>query len=90
VQNALAEKVIGIVADGQQIPRERITLDSSFEELGIDSLAGLSIVADLENEFRIDIPTEEVLRIRTVREVVESLAKALAGGATGAEAPLPG
>ena len=36
-----------------------------------------SIIADLEDAFGIEIPDEDALRVRSVREVVDSLRKAL-------------
>ena len=73
----VSQKVTSIIADTLHIPIERVTLDSSFAELRIDSLAGVSIIADLEDAFGIEIPDEDALRVRSVREVVDSLRKAL-------------
>ena len=38
MQDSVSERVLSIIAATQRIPRDRITLDSSFEELGFDSL----------------------------------------------------
>ncbi len=78
----LAQRVITIIADTQQIPREKISLESSFEELGLDSLDGVSIVFELENEFNVAIPNEEALMIRNVRDAVEALHKLVADEST--------
>lgn len=69
----LAETVISVIATIKRIPREQVTLDSSFEELGIDSLDGVEIVSELEERFDISIPNEVAFEYRTVRQVVESL-----------------
>ena len=42
----LAQGVIAMIADIRQIPLEDISLDSSFEDLGIDSLGGLTNCTD--------------------------------------------
>ena len=81
----LTQRVIAIIATNQNIPPEQISLESSFEELGIDSLAALSIIADLENEFNISIPNEEALLISNVRQVVENLQKVLSQDSTDTE-----
>lgn len=81
----LIERVIRVIADTQKIEPARITLDSSFEELGIDSLDGVNIVFALENEFDINIPDEDAQSLKTVRQVIERL-EAWRAGATGDEA----
>jgi acyl carrier protein len=69
----LGQKIIQIVADTQRIPAENITLDSTFQELGIDSLDGVNIVFALENEFDINIPDDDVKEIRSIRDIVDRL-----------------
>ncbi len=76
----LTQRVIAIIADTQQIPPETIRLDSSFEDLGIDSLGGLTIVGEMESEFDVSLPNEEALMIRTVGQAVDSLRRNLPGG----------
>jgi len=73
----LASKVIAVIAKSQRIPVESITLDSTFEELKIDSLDGINIVFALENEFGISIPDEGVQNLHSVRETVAGVAKLL-------------
>jgi acyl carrier protein len=81
----LTQRVIAIIATNQNIPPEQISLESSFKELDIDSLAALSIIADLEDEFNISIPNEEALLISNVRQVVENLQKVLSQDSTDTE-----
>ena len=87
----LALKVIAVIAKSQRIPPETITLNSTFEELKIDSLDGINIVFALENEFGIEIPDEGAQNLRSVRETVEGIAKLLEekakGEESGGEAP---
>ena len=49
--------------------------ESSFEELGIDSMDAVNIVFALENEFNINVPDEEMKNIRSVRDIVEGVHK---------------
>ncbi len=79
----LTERVIAVIAAVKRIPEERITLESTFEELGIDSLDGVEIVSELEEEFDISIPNEVAFEMRSVRDVVESLGSACAKSAGG-------
>ena len=73
--DALAERVLQIIADTQRKNRSLISIDSSFEELGIDSMDGVNIVFALENDFNINVPDEEVKNIRNVRDMVEGVRK---------------
>lgn len=68
--NDLGRQVIRVIAQTQRIPSERISLDSTFEELKIDSLDGINIIFALENEFGINIPDEGMQNMRSVRETV--------------------
>ena len=74
----LAPHVIEIIAKAQHLEAAKITLDSSYEELGIDSLDGVNILFALENEFDITIPDEAAKQIRGVRQTVEGVAKLVA------------
>lgn len=71
----LAEKVIRVIAHTQRIPPESVSLDSTFEELKIDSLDGINIVFELEKEFNIEIPDDGVQNLRSVRDTVEGVRK---------------
>jgi acyl carrier protein len=76
----LTRRVISVIAASQKIEPEKVTINSTFEELGIDSLDGVNILFALENEFNINIPDEGAQGIRGVREMVEALAKLMSGG----------
>ncbi len=73
-------RVIACIARSQKLPPEQVTLDSKFEDLGIDSLDGVNILFALETEFNISIPDQGVLGMKNIREVVESLDKVFAAG----------
>ena len=66
----LSSQVIRVIAHTQRIPAENISLDSTFEELKIDSLDGINIVFALEDKFGINIPDEGVQNLHSVRETV--------------------
>jgi acyl carrier protein len=75
--NDLGAHVIRVIAETQRIPPDTVTLDSTFEELKIDSLDGINIVFALENEFGINIPDEGVQTMRSVSETVEGVRQLL-------------
>ena len=74
-QEQIFSKVAEIIAANNDVAIADITMDSTFEELNMDSLDGLTLVNELEIEFEITIPNEEAMKIRSVRETVESLQK---------------
>lgn len=59
------------VAASQHVAVERLTPDTTFEELGMTSLDALALIADLEEEFGVEIPNEDALSLRDVRQAVE-------------------
>ena len=75
----LTERVRRIIATAQHLSPEKVTADSTFEELGIDSLDGINILFAVEGEFNINIPDDAAQNIRSVRDVVEGIAKLLGG-----------
>jgi acyl carrier protein len=81
------QEVVAAIAAAKKIPPDRISLDSTFEELGVDSLDSLTILFALEERFDISIPDEAAREMRAVREVVRGLelmlsARTVAGGDT--------
>src|SRR5277367_4226694 len=71
----LTKRVLTIIAETQRRDPAIVTIDSTFEELGIDSMDGVNIIFALENEFNINVPDEEVKNIRSVRDMVEGVRK---------------
>lgn len=74
----LNARVIRVIAQTQRIPIDTISIDSTFEQLKIDSLDGINIIFALENEFGIEIPDEGVQNMRSVLEVAEGVRNLIA------------
>ena len=74
----VTRRVLRIIADNQKKDVSLVTIESSFEELGIDSMDAVNIVFALENEFNINVPDEEMKNIRSVRDIVEGVHKLVA------------
>ncbi len=79
MSDELAEKVLSVIATSKRIPREQVSLESTLEDLGMDSLDQLNLLFALESDFNISIPDDEAKSIRTVREMVEGVRKLVAG-----------
>lgn len=76
----LETRVISTIARSQKLALDTVNLDSTFEELGIDSLGGIELVFELESEFSVEIPDAQARSMRSVREAVEGMRSLLAGG----------
>ncbi|MDO5590497.1 MAG: acyl carrier protein [Lachnospiraceae bacterium] len=67
----MLEKVKALVAENLGVDEEKITETTSFkEDLGADSLDLFEMVMGLEEEFEIEIPTEDLEQIQTVGDVI--------------------
>jgi acyl carrier protein len=86
MSNELTQSVIAVIAQTQRIPSEKVTLESTFEELGMDSLDAVNVIFALEEKFNINIPDEETRDIRNVRQIVEGVNKLLGDGGQAARA----
>ena len=71
----LTQRVLNAIAATQRISPETVTIDKSFQELGIDSMDGINILFALENEFDITIPDELAKQIRSIQEMVDGIRK---------------
>ena len=64
------EKMKELIAEQLGAAPEDITVDSSFkDDLGADSLDLFELVMALEEEFDVEIPTEDLEKIATVGDV---------------------
>jgi acyl carrier protein len=72
VSSSVEEKVIAIVSEGLNIPKEDIKLESSFvDDLKADSLDVVELVMEFEDEFGVTIPDEDYEKIRTVGDAIK-------------------
>lgn len=56
----IIEKIKEVLADHLDTDTSAITAETSFEELGIDSLETVEILMELEDEFDIELSAGEV------------------------------
>jgi acyl carrier protein len=82
----LIERVLKVVATCKRIPLERVTVDSEFQQLEIDSMDAVEILFALENEFDISIPDEEVRNVRNVKQMAEGVERLVAAKSADAAA----
>ena len=83
-EDDLTRSVLRIVAETQRKELSQVKVESTFEELGIDSMDGVNIVFALENEFDINVPDDEVKNIRGVSDMVNGVRRLVAEKTPGA------
>lgn len=77
-KNMEFEKLKKIIEEVLNVDEDEITLDTTFiDDLGADSLDIFQIIMGIEEEFDIEIPTEEAEKISTVGDAVEQIKNAL-------------
>ena len=75
--DTLERQVVDIIAQKKRLPPENITLDSTFLDLGIDSLDGMDLLFAFEDTFNISIPDDVAQQMKSVRMVTEGLRRVL-------------
>ena len=70
----MLEKMSEMIAEQLNCEEESIQLETSFkEDLGADSLDLFELVMALEDEYSVDIPSEELQELTTVGAVIDYL-----------------
>ena len=77
----LTQRVLKTIATSKRIPVDQVTVDSEFQQLGIESMDAVEILFALENEFDISIPDDEARNVRNVRQMAEGVEKLVAAKA---------
>ncbi len=66
------QEVRKLIADIIEMDAEQIPLDAHLvEDLGMDSMMALEILASIEKKFRIKIPEEDLPKITTLANAIE-------------------
>ena len=78
LDNMVSEKRIKeIIADKLKVDESQITPDASFvDDLGADSLETVEVIMAIEDEFKefdLEIPDEDVEKIRTFQDIMDYL-----------------
>lgn len=66
------EEIAAIIADIAELPVEEIGGDDTFvDDLGLDSLLALEVLAAIEKKFKVDIAEENLPLMQTLNATVE-------------------
>ena len=72
------DKLKELVVDQLGVEEDEVTMEASMQDdLGADSLDVFQIIMGIEEEFDIEIPTEEAEKIASVGDAVEAIKNAL-------------
>ena len=73
--NNLEKEIRTIIAEVTELEPEKITLEANFvEDLGMDSMMALEILAAVEKKYKIRIPEEKLMQLKNLKETI-NLAK---------------
>ncbi len=75
MSESIQDRTLRVIATTRRMPLDSVRPDSTFEELGIDSLDRLNILFDLEGEFEIEIDDEQAKSVTNVREMIDGITK---------------
>ncbi|PYP84899.1 MAG: phosphopantetheine-binding protein [Candidatus Angelobacter sp. Gp1-AA117] len=75
-------KVMHLIAAVKKIPEENVTTESTFEQLGLDSLDAINLIYEIEGEFNISVPDDVARSIKDVQQLVAVLKANLTGDTT--------
>ncbi|MCB9707743.1 MAG: acyl carrier protein [Myxococcales bacterium] len=67
--SALKEDIRAIIAEVSEV--DDIPDDKAFQDLGIDSMMAIEIVAEVERKYKISVPEEELQQLTNLQKVYE-------------------
>lgn len=68
----LEEELRDIIAKILEVDRDKVGLDVMFvEDLNMESISALEILAAIEKRYRIQIPEDKLVKMASLRDVVE-------------------
>jgi len=74
----IKKEIKKVVSEIVEVPESELKEDADFQDLGVDSMMALEIVATIEKKFKIVIPEEEIPKatnLKKIYELVERLKK---------------
>lgn len=83
----ITEKVLDLIASTKRIPREQVSVNSTFAELGLDSLDAINLIFEIESTFNISVSDAVANSMTSVPQVVEELRKLVAATPTPQQPP---
>ncbi|MBI5416506.1 acyl carrier protein [Candidatus Poribacteria bacterium] len=70
--NNIEEEVKKLVSEITEIPMEKLTPTANFiDDLGMDSLKAIEIIAAFEKKYRVIIPENDIQKIKNLKKLTE-------------------
>jgi len=70
---ASEESVRQLLATFLKLPLARLQPDTRLDELGVDSLAAVELIFEIEERFGVRVPSERAAEFRSVRAIAEGV-----------------
>jgi len=74
-------RIIELIAKSKNLPASSIGMDTTFDELQIDSLDKINLSFEVEEMFSIQIPDESLHSLKSIGDVVRGVERLIAGAA---------
>ena len=75
-ERTIEDRLKDIIVDKLSVERKNILPTSDFrDDLGADSLDTVELIMEVDKEFKISIPDEEMENIRNVQDVINLIVK---------------
>lgn len=71
------DKVFSRVADNMGVEKESLTLETSFLQLGADSLDMVEFAMDVEDEFGIVVEQEDMVNVKSLGDAIRFIEEKL-------------
>jgi len=67
----IENEIRGLIAQILEVEPEKITPEAKFvEDLGMDSMMALEIVAGIEKKYKVTIPEEKLMKMTSLKDVL--------------------
>lgn len=76
----IQDRVVRVISASKRIPLASVQPECTFEELGIDSLDRLTILFDLESEFKIEIDDEKAKQATKISDIIAGVEQLIGAG----------
>ena len=67
------EEIQTMLSEELAVRPEKIQLDTELKDLGADSIVLMTIADNIQEQYGIEVPTEAVKDVRTVKDIVDYL-----------------
>ena len=79
MNNDFAKEITHLVSRIIKLPEEKIDLNANlFNDLGVDSLIGVEIFADLDKKYGLSLDEDKIKNINTLNDIIEMVKGQLA------------